>query len=74
MNKYGFRIRTRSGSMVDNLLVLANDRTEAERKIGQIYRDCEILECHEVTPTLKKEGLDLEDVISLLNKQEKDGD
>ena len=73
MNKYGFRIRTRSGSMVENLLVLANDRAEAERKIGQIYRDCEILECQEVTPTLKKEGLDLEDVISLINKQEKDG-
>ncbi len=74
MNKYGFRIRTRSGSLVENLLVLANDRTEAERKIGQIYRDCEILQCQEVTPTLKKEGLDLEDVISLINKQEKDGD
>jgi hypothetical protein len=73
MNRYGFRIRTRSGSIVENLLVLANDRTEAERKIGQIYRDCEILECQEVTPTLKKEGLDFEDVIELINKQQKDG-
>jgi len=74
MNKYGFRIRTRSGGMVENLQVHAHDRAEAESKINQIYRNCEILECHEVTPTLKKEGLDLEDVITLINKQEKSGD
>jgi len=69
MNKYGFRIRTRSGGVVENLLVLANDRAEAERKIEQVYRDCEFLECQEVTPTLKKEGLDLDDVLALINKQ-----
>ena len=51
-------------------MVHASDRAEAERKIEQIYHHCEILECQEVTPTLKKEGLDLEDVISLINKQE----
>jgi len=72
MNKYGFRIRTRSGGMVENLQVHARDRAEAEGKIHQIYRHCEILECQEVTPTLKKEGLDLEDVIALINKQDSD--
>jgi hypothetical protein len=70
MNKYGFKIRTRGGSMVENLQVQARDRAEAELKIRQIYHSCEILECHEITPTLKKEGLDLEDVIALINKQE----
>jgi len=74
MNRYGFRIRTRTGGMVENLQVQARDRAEAETKINQIYHHCEILECHEVTPTLKKEGLDLEDVITLINKQEKRGD
>ena len=70
MNKYSFRIRTRSGGIVENLVVHARDRAEAERKIGQVYHHCEILQCEEVTPTLKKEGLDLEDVISLINKEE----
>ena len=70
MNKYGFKIRTRSGSLVENLQVQARDRAEAEQKINQIYHLCTVLECHEVTPTLKKEGLDLEDVIALINKQE----
>jgi hypothetical protein len=69
MYKYGFKIRTRSGSVVENLQVHARDRAEAELKINQIYRHCEILECHEVTPTLRKEGLDVEDVVALINKQ-----
>jgi hypothetical protein len=70
MNKYGFKIRTRGGMLVENLQVHARDREEAEGKINQVYHQCEIIECQEVTPTLKKEGLDLEDVIALINKQE----
>jgi hypothetical protein len=70
MNKYGFKIRTRGGLVVDNLQVQARDRAEADLKINQIYQQCAILECREITPTLKKEGLDLEDVIALINKQE----
>ena len=72
MNKYGFRIRTRGGMLLENLQVQARDRAEAERKITQIYHHCEIVECREVTRTLKKEGLDLEDVIGLINKQPAD--
>ena len=74
MNKYGFKIRTRGGSVVENLQVQARDRVEAEQKIRQIYHQCEVLECQEVTPTLRKEGLELDDVLALINKQqEKDG-
>jgi len=72
MNKYGFRIRTRGGSVVDNLQVQSHDRAEAEEKIRQIYHQCEILECQEITPTLRKEGLDLEDVVELINKQQQE--
>lgn len=72
MIKYGFRIRTRGGSLVDNLQVQARDRAEAEEKIRQIYHQCEILECQEVTPTLRKEGLDLEDVVDLINRQQQE--
>jgi hypothetical protein len=70
MNKYGFKIRTRGGSVVENLQVQASDRAEAEQKIRQIYHQCEVMECQEITPTLRKEGLDLEDVVALINKQE----
>jgi len=56
--------------LVENLQVKARNRAEAEKKIKPIYHHCEILECQEITPTLKKEGLDLEDMIALINKQE----
>ena len=42
--KYGFRIRTRSGAVVDNLLIFGKDEPDAERKLRQIYLGCEILE------------------------------
>jgi hypothetical protein len=70
MNKYGFRIRTRTGMIVENLNVQARDRAEAEHKLNQVYRHCEILECHELDPHLKGNGLDLESMISLINKQD----
>lgn len=43
LNKYGFRIRTRAGLVVDHLLIPGRDEEEAERKLLQLYRDCEIL-------------------------------
>ena len=70
MNKYGFKIRTRGGMMVENLQVQARDREEAERKINQIYHQCEIVECQELAPAGKTEGVDLEDVIELIKKED----
>ena len=69
MNKYGFKIRTRGGMLVENLQVQAQDREEAERKINQIYHQCQIVECQELTPASKAGGLDFEDVIALINRE-----
>lgn len=70
MTKFGVRIRTRNGLVVENLQVQAKDRAEAERKIGQIYHHCEILDCKDVGDAAKEPGaLDLEDVISLIGRE-----
>ncbi|GAB2181981.1 hypothetical protein DLREEDagrD3_22040 [Denitratisoma sp. agr-D3] len=45
LTKFGFRIRTRVGMVVDNLMIHGQDEAEAQRKLRQMYRDCEILEC-----------------------------
>lgn len=45
ITKYGFRIRTRSGLIVDNLLIHGKDEADAERKLRQMYQHCSILEC-----------------------------
>lgn len=68
MIKFSLKIKTRGGTTVDNLMFAARDRAEAERKATQIYRHCEILDCHEVQPALKEEGFDLERAINLISK------
>lgn len=76
MTKYGFRIRTRGGTPVDNLAVQARDRAEAERKINQIYPNCEIVECRQIQSAIGDDALNLDRIISLIARQpdEKSGD
>jgi hypothetical protein len=69
MIKFGFRIRTRSGLPVDNLVVHARDQAEAERKITQMYMHCEIIECKQMQSHVREEGSDLENIISLISRQ-----
>ena len=69
MIKFGFRIRTRSGLPVDNLMVHARDQVEAERKITQMYLHCEIIECKQIALPIREEGSDLEGIISLISRQ-----
>lgn len=45
LTKYGFRIRTRVGLVVEKLMIHGQTEDEAKRKLRQMYRDCEILEC-----------------------------
>ena len=43
--KYGFRIRTRDGLVLENLMIHGRNEADAERKLMQMYRHCEVLEC-----------------------------
>ena len=45
IQRYGFTIRTRGGQRVDNLSILAPTQEDAERRLRQMYLQCEILEC-----------------------------
>ncbi|MGE5524750.1 MAG: hypothetical protein ACM3SS_13620 [Rhodospirillaceae bacterium] len=67
LQKFGFRIRTRNGLILDNLNVQARDRSEAERRINQIYHYCEILHCHENRTTAHAGAADVEGVIALIS-------
>ena len=69
MIKFRFKIKTRGGTVVDNLMIAARDRAEAERKVTQIYHHCEILNCHEVQPSVNEDTLDLERAINLIAKE-----
>lgn len=66
--KYGFRIRTRHGLVVEHLVIHGRDEGDAERKLRQMYQHCQVLECMMLGSTRKAERISFEDVVSLLTK------
>ena len=47
MIRYGFTIRTKSGQRVDNIQIMAANLGDAERRLRQMYLQCQIIECRE---------------------------
>ncbi len=45
--RFVFKIRTKNGSIVGNIVIEAKDIEEAKYKLRKRYPDCEILEGHE---------------------------
>ena len=73
MMKFGFRIRTRGGSVVENLVIHGRDREEAERKLRQVYHHCTVLDGKVLENPA--EGGDFESVIGLIAAEaKKEGD
>ncbi len=66
--KYGFRIRTRAGMTVDNLLIQGQDEFDARRKLHQMYRDCEVLECNCQSGTGRSPSTSYEEILCLLSR------
>jgi len=66
--KYGFRIRTRFGLLVENLVIHGRDEADAERKLRQIYRNCSIVERSVVEAPTRHETASFEEIVSLINK------
>jgi len=67
MTRYGFNIRTRSGQRVDNICIMAASRTDAERRLRQMYHHCEIVHCQTEAVSLRNDALDLEGVIGIIS-------
>lgn len=65
--KFGFRIRTRVGLVVDNLTIHGSDSSDAQRKLRQMYRDCEILECVSYAGKVRTPPANYEDVLGLIS-------
>jgi hypothetical protein len=75
--KFGFRIRTRQGLLVEHLLIHGRDEADAERKLRQIYQHCEILERSVMQPAVTqpafspvaaKTGETFEEILSLISR------
>ena len=66
--KYAFRIRTRVGMVVDNLMIPGRDEGEAKRKLNQIYQGCVILDCVCHRGSVRTPVGNFEDVVSLITR------
>jgi hypothetical protein len=55
--KFGFRIRTRHGLVVEHLMIHGRDEADAERKLRQMYLHCEIIERCIMQPALMQPTL-----------------
>src|SRR5690348_12458224 len=47
MIRYGFTIRTRMGQRIESVSIIAGSQNDAERRLRQMYVQCEVLECRE---------------------------
>lgn len=45
MDKYHFSILSRNRLRIDSIAIMGKDRDDAERKLRQMYRHCEVLSC-----------------------------
>jgi hypothetical protein len=74
--KFGFRIRTRQGLIVEHLMIHGRDEADAERKLRQMYLHCEILERSVMQPatmqpspsSIPGDGTSFEEIASLITK------
>jgi hypothetical protein len=70
MQKFGFKIETKTGTTVDNLVVHANDLAHAEMKLRQMYHHCKIIDARAIDSVARGEGTDLESAIGLIVGQD----
>lgn len=69
MLKYNFSVQTRDGSKIVSVVIAGQDQADAERKLRQMYRDCQVLSC-ETKDTVEKQrqAASLEDILSIISK------
>ena len=70
MQKFDFSILTRDGQKVESIVIAGRDEAEAERKLRQMYRYCEIVSCNAKQPAghMNQQAMSVEDLLSLISK------
>ena len=69
MKRFNFSIRTRDGQRIESLVIGGIDQQDAERKLNQMYRYCEIFRCETKEDGIKQsDSNSVEDILSLISK------
>jgi len=69
--KFDFSVTTRDGQKVESIQIYGKDLPDAERKLRQMYINCEVTQCRTVnTEKELSQSADIEDVLSLIVSQD----
>ena len=69
MLKFDFSVKTRDGQKVEGILIQGKDLQDAERKLRQMYHNCEVTHCNTINSDKALcQSADIEDVLSLITK------
>lgn len=69
MLKFDFSVQTRTGQKIDSIVIAGRDQEDAERKLRQMYRQCEVLRCIVKESDEKlRPATSVEDILTLISK------
>jgi len=70
MQKFNFSIQTRDGQKIVSVVIAGRDQEEAERKLRQMYRHCEIVSCNanQMEDHMNQQVVSVEDIITMISK------
>ena len=71
MTRYGFTIRTRSGQRIELISIMAATRADAERRLRQMYQQCEVVECRLSAVPRRVDTQEAAAVISLVSDNDR---
>ena len=70
MPKFDFSVITRDGQAVDSVQIYGKDLPDAERKLRQMYYNCQVTQSRTVSTERElSQSADIEDVLSLIFRQ-----
>lgn len=70
MLKFDFSVKTRDGQRIESIQIQGRDLPDAERKLFQMYRYCEVIDCRTIDAGNKyPHSTDIEEVLTLIAKQ-----
>ena len=69
MLKFEFSVKTREGQKIERIVIGGMDREDAERKLKQMYRHCEVLRC-DIKGQVMRPGIahSVDDILSLISR------
>jgi hypothetical protein len=66
MIRFGFNIKTRTGQRVENISIMAGSLADAERRLRQMYLQCQIIDYREQAVPRRLEALDMRRMMGLM--------